>query len=95
MAGKMAERFGHDANVIGWQIDNEIGTETFDADTKAQWQAWLKAQVRDAGGVESAVDDGVLEQTYSDWSTDSDSRRSEVIRRCCWMAALCEDTWIS
>jgi len=31
MAEKMAERFGHDPNVIGCQIDNEYAPESYDA----------------------------------------------------------------
>src|SRR5206468_11650907 len=30
IATAMAEHFGHNANVVGWQIDNEIGPPSFD-----------------------------------------------------------------
>ncbi len=41
IAQEMAKRYGHNPNVIGWQIDNEIGAPTFDPEAVAQWHAWL------------------------------------------------------
>lgn len=38
----MAKRYGHNPNVVGWQLDNEIGNESFDPVTRAEWHAWLK-----------------------------------------------------
>jgi beta-galactosidase len=42
IAGEMARRYGHNPAVVGWQVDNEIGIPSFDADARAQWAAWLK-----------------------------------------------------
>src|SRR5438105_6034370 len=41
IAEKLAERFGHDPDVIGWQIDNEYANESFGNGTRAQFQNWL------------------------------------------------------
>ncbi len=41
IAEQMAERYGHDPRVIGWQIDNEIWRFSFDPDAIAGWHAWL------------------------------------------------------
>ena len=41
IAHEMAARYGHNPDVLGWQIDNEIGAPTFDDETKKQWHAWL------------------------------------------------------
>jgi beta-galactosidase len=46
IAEAMAKRYGHNPNVVGWQLDNEYGEDSFDADARAQWHAWLKAEVR-------------------------------------------------
>ena len=46
IAEKMAIRFGHDPNVIGWQIDNEIQPPSFDAVTKEQFHRWLQQKYR-------------------------------------------------
>lgn len=42
IAGAMAERYGRNPAVIGWQIDNEYWPFSWDEESKAQWHAWLK-----------------------------------------------------
>ncbi|SDA10758.1 beta-galactosidase [Sphingomonas sp. NFR15] len=42
IATEMAKRYGHDRRVVGWQIDNEIGPPSFDAEAVARWHAFLK-----------------------------------------------------
>lgn len=44
MASAMAHRYGHNPNVIGWQIDNEIASASFDGEAQAQFHAWLKVR---------------------------------------------------
>ncbi len=44
IAEQMARRYGHNPNVVGWQLDNEYGEDSFDPDARAQWHAWLKAK---------------------------------------------------
>jgi beta-galactosidase len=44
IAEKMAERYGHNSNVVGWQLDNEYGETSFDPEAKAQFRAWLKTK---------------------------------------------------
>jgi len=39
---RLAERYGHNPDVIGWQIDNEMGPPSFDAETQSQFHAWLR-----------------------------------------------------
>ena len=68
MAGAMAAKFGHDPNVIGWQIDNEIGTESFDPYTKQLWQAWLKARYGSLDELNRRWTTTYWSQTYFDWS---------------------------
>lgn len=41
IAHEMAVHYGHNPNVIGWQLDNEIGAPTFDPSAKQQWHTWL------------------------------------------------------
>ena len=65
---KMAERFGHDKNVIGWQIDNELAAESFDAGTKRQWQEWLKAKYGTLDNLNTRWTTTYWSETYSDWS---------------------------
>jgi beta-galactosidase len=42
IAEKMAERYGHNPNVIGWQIDNELGAPSFDKEAQGLWHTWLE-----------------------------------------------------
>ncbi len=68
MAGAMAERFGHDPNVIGWQIDNELSSESFDPYTKQLWQAWLKAKYESLDELNRRWTTAYWSQTYTDWA---------------------------
>ncbi|MGH9718473.1 MAG: beta-galactosidase [Candidatus Acidiferrales bacterium] len=42
IAERMAIRYGHNPDVVGWQLDNEYANPSFDAEAKAQFHAWLK-----------------------------------------------------
>ena len=44
IATEMAKRYGHDARVVGWQIDNEIGPPSFDDEAVTRWHAFLKTR---------------------------------------------------
>lgn len=68
MAEKMAERFGHDPNVIGWQIDNEYASESYGAATDAQFQQWLKAKYGTLDNMNTRWTTAYWSETYQDWS---------------------------
>ncbi len=68
MAGKMAERFGHDPNVIGWQIDNEYANESYGPSTEAQFQQWLKAKYGTLDNLNKRWTTAYWSETYQDWS---------------------------
>src|SRR5689334_12305044 len=38
IATEMAKRYGHNPNVIGWQIDNEYGPVSYDNETRTRFQ---------------------------------------------------------
>ncbi|MFA6232464.1 MAG: beta-galactosidase [Rhodanobacter sp.] len=42
IAARMARRYGHNPDVVGWQLDNEYAADSFDPDAKSQFHAWLK-----------------------------------------------------
>jgi beta-galactosidase len=42
IAEQMAVHFGHNPNVVGWQLDNEYANPSFDPSAKAQFHAWLQ-----------------------------------------------------
>jgi beta-galactosidase len=48
IAEQMGKQFGHDANVVGWQIDNEYGygQMSYDEESRQQFQDWLKSKYK-------------------------------------------------
>ena len=58
IAEQLAKRFGHNPNVVGWQIDNEYAEVSFDPETRAQFQQWLKAHY------------GTLDNLNARWTTE-------------------------
>lgn len=65
---KMAERFGHDPNVIAWQLDNEIGEQSYDEATRAQFQQWLKAKYKTLDNLNARWTTAYWSETYQDWN---------------------------
>ncbi len=57
IAEAMARRFGRNPHVIGWQIDNEFNSFSFDEETRQRFQEWLKARF------------GTLEELAQRWVT--------------------------
>jgi len=68
IAEQMARRFGHNPWVIGWQIDNEYAEESYDPDTKAQFQHWLKARYGTLDNLNARWTTAYWSQTYFDWN---------------------------
>lgn len=44
IASRLAQRFGHDPDVIGWQIGNEPTEDSFDPAAEHDFHAWLRAK---------------------------------------------------
>jgi beta-galactosidase len=65
---RLARRFGHDPDVIGWQIDNEYTDESFDAATRTQFQAWLRHRFGTLAALNRAWTTAYWSQTYTAWS---------------------------
>ena len=65
---RLAQRFGHDPNVIGWQIDNEYTDESYDAATRAQFQHWLRHRFGTLAALNRAWTTAYWSQTYTAWS---------------------------
>ncbi|MBW4039327.1 MAG: beta-galactosidase [Acidobacteria bacterium] len=68
MAEQEARRFGHDPNVIGWQIDNEYANASYGPSTQAQFQNWLKARYGTLDNLNARWTTAYWSQTYNDWS---------------------------
>jgi beta-galactosidase len=68
IAEQMAKRFGHNRWVLGWQIDNEYAEESYDPDTKAQFQQWLKARYGTLDNLNARWTTAYWSESYFDWS---------------------------
>lgn len=68
MAEQEAKRWGHDPNVIGWQIDNEYAAASYGPSTQAQFQDWLKARYGTLDNLNTRWTTAYWSQTYNDWS---------------------------
>ena len=68
MAEQMAKRFGHDPNVIGWQIDNEYADVSYGPADQARFDAWLKARYGTLDNLNDKWTTAYWSETYNDWS---------------------------
>ena len=68
MAEQLAKRFGHDPNVIGWQIDNEYANESYGPADQAQFDAWLKDHYHTLDNLNTRWTTSYWSETYNDWS---------------------------
>ncbi|MBZ5615485.1 MAG: beta-galactosidase [Acidobacteriia bacterium] len=69
IAEQMAMRFGHNPNVVGWQIDNEYGYAlmSYDDVTRQQFQDWLKAKYKTLNNLNTHWATSYWSQTYDNW----------------------------
>ena len=66
---QLAQRFGHDPDVIGWQIDNEYTDESFDAETPRAVPALAAARsTAPSAALNAAWTTAYWSQTYTAWS---------------------------
>ena len=65
---RMAQRFGHDPDVIGWQIDNEYTDESYDASARQQFHPWLRAHYGTLAALNRDWATAYWSQTYDNWN---------------------------
>ena len=65
---QLAQRFGHNPAVIGWQIGNEYTDESFDPATKAQFHDFLQQRYGTLDNLNRRWATAYWSQTYTDWS---------------------------
>lgn len=68
IASRLAQKFGHNPYVIGWQIDNEYAAVSFDPHTQADFQQWLKNRYGTLANLNARWTTAYWSQTYSDWN---------------------------
>jgi len=64
---KMAQRYGANPHVIGWQIGNEFTEDSYDDSSRQRWHAWLQAKYRTLDSVNQHWTTAYWSQTYSAW----------------------------
>jgi beta-galactosidase len=70
IAEQMAIRFGHNPNVVGWQIDNEYGYAlmSYDDVTRRQFQDWVQAKYKTLDNLNTRWTTSYWSQTYDNWA---------------------------
>jgi beta-galactosidase len=68
IARRLARRFGHNPNVIGWQIGNEYSDESFDPATRAHFQQFLREKYKSLSNLNRQWTTAYWSQTYTAWS---------------------------
>jgi beta-galactosidase len=66
---QMATRFGHNPNVVGWQIDNEYGYAlmSYDDATRKQFRDWVEAKYKTLDRLNEHWATAYWSQTYDNW----------------------------
>lgn len=67
IAAEMAKRFGRNPYVIGWQIDNEYGSVSYDPETRQKFQDFLRERYKTLDALNQRWSTDYWSQTYSDW----------------------------
>jgi len=67
IAEKMAERYGHNPNVVGWQLDNEYAQVSFDPETKARFHDWLRKKYGSIENLNNHWTTAYWSQTYDNF----------------------------
>ena len=67
VVGALARRFGGDARVIGWQIDNEFGGYCYCPRCRSRFQEWLRSRYTSLEQLNDAWGTAFWSQTYSNW----------------------------
>jgi beta-galactosidase len=70
IAEQLAQRYGKNPSVVGWQIDNEYGYAlmSYDDETRGQFRQWLKAKYGTLKNLNTRWTTAYWSQTYDDWN---------------------------
>jgi beta-galactosidase len=67
IAERMAVRYGHNPNVVGWQLDNEYAVPDFGPEAKAQFHAWLQKKYGTIANLNHHWATAYWSQTYNNF----------------------------
>jgi beta-galactosidase len=95
IAEQLAIRYGHNPNVIGWQIDNEIGPPSFDQESRNQFHQWLQHWHGDIAALNEHWTTAYWSQTYDDFAAVPMHSRNENPGLLLDWKRFVTDTWAS
>ncbi len=67
IAEQLAIHFGHNPNVVGWQLDNEYAAPSFDPSAKQQFHEWLQKKYGTIAGLNQHWATAYWSQTYDNF----------------------------
>jgi beta-galactosidase len=95
IAEKLAVHYGHNPNVLGWQIDNEVGPPSFDPETKAQFHRWLQQKYHSIAELNRHWTTAYWSQTYDDFAQIPMHSKNENPGLLLDWKLFVSDTWAS
>jgi beta-galactosidase len=95
IAEQMALRYGHNPNVVGWQLDNEYGEDSFDPEAKAAFHAWLKQKYGSIAKLNDKWTTAYWSQTYDNFDEIPVHAREENPALLLEWRHFVSDTWKS
>ena len=95
IAEQMAEHYGHNPNVVGWQLDNELAAPSFDSTAKAAFHAWLQKKYGNIGELNRRWATAYWSQTYDNFDEVPVHSRGENPALLLDWKRFVTDTWVS
>ena len=95
IAEQLAQRYGHNPNVVGWQLDNEYAAPSFDPEAKAQFHAWLKKKYGTIDNLNNRWTTSYWSQTYDNFDEIPVREKSENPALLLEWKRFVSDTWKS
>ncbi len=95
IAGRMATRYGHNPDVVGWQIDNELSAVDFGPPAREQWHAWLKNKYGTTARLNQEWTTAYWSESYNDFNQVPARDRGENPGLLLDWKRFVTDTWVS
>ena len=95
IAGEMARHYGHNDNVLGWQIDNELAAASFDPSSKAAFHVWLQAKYGSVQDLNRRWATAYWSQTYDSFDQVPAHATAENPALLLDWYRFVTDTWVS
>ena len=92
---KMAEHYGHNPNVLGWQLDNELAAPSFDPTAKAAFHQWLQKKYGSIAELNRRWATAYWSQTYDNFDEVPVHSRNENPALLLDFKRFVTDTWVS